>query len=94
MKTVNHNRHYDVEREIIQAMSASLKLMLEDLRAQYQHLQARSERLKESDVAGARFLAGLDRGAGALAAGAGGVVGRGGFWRNIGSARAGAIIFY
>ena len=50
--TTNRNiRQSAVERELVQAMGAYLRLVLKDLRSQYRCIQAEADQLQKSGVA-------------------------------------------
>ena len=51
MTTKKNIRQSAVEREIVQAMGAYLRLVLKDLRTQYRSLQAEADQLQKSGVA-------------------------------------------
>ena len=51
MRTNRNTRQSAVERELVQAMGAYLRLVLKDLRSQYSCIQAEADHLRKSGVA-------------------------------------------
>lgn len=51
MMTKRNIRKSAVERELVQAMGAYLRLVLKDLRSQYSCIQAEADQLRKSGVA-------------------------------------------
>jgi hypothetical protein len=60
MATKENTRRSSLDRELVKAMGACLRLVLDDLRAQYRHVKSEAERLEKAGVAVGKIYKQLD----------------------------------